>query len=354
MLRRHFTAIALLLLATANAAAQAAPTAPATKPARRSLADGLVRQRIELDRITPPTLRSGDELAQGQGDLVLLVRRRDGTIEPFELQRGLGDHGLSRPPVRAEERVEVVEEEIEQQEAPAEPAKGDAPQAKGAKKAAAAPPNLRPAKTPTLRVLRKSVAADTDAAGDAATAAETTATHLLCRLDHHRQVDLGAEPDLNRLRPLLEKQAKRLRGTKVEGVLVLELDSEVTMQDMLQISQLARSTGFETLQIGGSGYGAAGPETRSVLNALPERFGWDAKGIGPQRMLKIYDGELLILLDGPTTWAEFAPIYVHCSKLGIWRIAIVGQAGVGPRGNTTAGTAQRFKLPIPIPFDRGL
>ena len=77
---------------------------------------------------------------------------------------------------------------------------------------------------------------------------------------------------------------------------------------------------------------------------VPSEYGFRIERHGPPgHQIRVAYGEVLILLDGPTRWADFDPIYRQCIKAGIWRIGIVGQRDIGTR----------FKLPMNIPFDSG-
>src|SRR5688500_3145259 len=60
---------------------------------KRSLAEGLVRQWVDREKLAPPRLESGLEMGAGDGPMVLMIRRADGTVALDVVERGPGDHG---------------------------------------------------------------------------------------------------------------------------------------------------------------------------------------------------------------------------------------------------------------------
>lgn len=312
MMDRHsfVCGFAAVLAMTALSLAQEA-TAP---PERRSLADGLVRQRIEIDGIRPPALTEGLELGHGEGPLVLLVRRSDGSLQPFALDRGLGDHGASPEPHELEaEPEQEVDVKPGAPAAPAQPAK-----------APGAPPKLA-----SLRLKR---------AGEGAEATLSTDVGLTLR---PRDGDASGTFDMAPLRPLLQRLLEAREGTPVAATLMLEASPETLVSDVVQTWELARSLGYTRLLLGGMSNGPLTDEQLDVLEAIPDRFGFAKEKAAAG--FTVRQGELLVLLDGPTRWGDFVPLYVHCAQIGVWRVGLVGQHGKD----------RRFKLPINLPFDKG-
>lgn len=292
---RFAGALSPVLVAVLAAQEPAPPASP-----RRSLADGLVRQRIEIDRLRPPRIDAGLEIGAGEGPLVLLVRRADGTLEVTEIERGLGEHGVAPDP----DRLDVP---VEQEAA-----------------APALPPghNMAPA---TVQIERSDGRVSVRAGKDV-------------------EPLVGEAVAKDRLRPLLAELLASRRDSNVAGQLLLEIAPDAAMQDVLAVCEVARAAGFTTLMFSGSRAGPIREADRELLAALPAKFGWRTARMGPGGAQPICDGELLVLLDGPARWADFVPLYIQCAKVGIWRISFVGQQDA----------KTRCKLPANLPFDRGM
>lgn len=271
-------------------------------PRRRSLADGLVRQVVEVGKIALPTAPGGLELGAGEGPLVMVVRRADGTLDVQELDRGAGDHGESR-----EKAVVTPPEEDEVREE-------------------AGPEPKKPVKVATVRITRR----DEDLAiGPAAEPLAWTGKQI------------AEAPVL----AMLREQFQRTRETKEAGNLLMEVGADAFVQDLLTTWSLARQVGFRTLLLSPVGCdNSQQAESRAVLRELPKRLGWKAERVGPKGMLRIYDGELLIALDGPVRMRDVSPWFVECAQAGIWRIGFVCQKDA----------KTRVKVPTDLPFDRGL
>lgn len=266
----------------------------------RSLADGLVRQRIEIDGLRPPHLDVGLEIGAGEGPLVLMVRRPDGKLEFTELDRGPGDHGKAPAPDRIDQPVEQAA-------------------------AAPAPPPAHTLAVATVRIERSDDRVSVRAGVDA-------------------EPLVGESVAKERLQPLLGELLASRRASDVAGQLLLEVAPDATMQDVLTVCEVARAAGFTVLMFSGSRAGPIDDDVRGLLAALPAKFGWRTERTGPGGAQPMCDGELLVLFDGPARWADFVPLYVECAKIGIWRISFVGQRDAQTRG----------KLPANLPFDRGM
>lgn len=319
MAPRHLASLTL-----AAAALLASPLAAQQddKPTRRSLADGLVRQRIEIDRLAPLKLTVGKELASGNVPMVLLVRRSSGKLEPYAIERGLGDHGTSPDP----ESLELEpEREIEVRKPGAKPQ--PKPQPKPGQKPNG---NVQPPKNvpqASLDVVRKTP--------DGAAPFVNVAGIRL-------EFDAGTL-QTKRLRPLLQRLFDKRKGTAVADVMVLRAANDTPLQDVLAVWELAHDVGFrKPLFSGLQGIQPMDPEAKKVLTGLPKRFAWPSQRARVNNQ-KIYGGELLLLLEQQTTWGEFVSIYAQCAQTGIWRISLVGQRG-----------RERVKLPVDLPFDGGM
>jgi len=282
-----------------------ATTAQDSKQPRRvrSLADGLVRQRIEIDRLRPPQISSGTELGSGKGPLVLLIRRASGRFEYEAIERGRGDHGPSPDP--------------------------DVIVAPEPKKAAKVQPQEAPKNSignAVLRVARKDGV-------------------LTIATGSGKEVTKGKAIDRSGLKAALKQLFDLRRGTKVATQMVLEIREQATIQDVVTVSELARMTGFSTLLFSGRSKETLKSDDAKRIMSLPSDYGFHVEYRMPQTsQFPVADGELLVLLDGPTLWDDFDPIYRQCIKAGIWRIGLVCQRDM----------RKRFKLSINLPFDGGL
>ena len=294
---------------------------PAQEPtkSKRSMADGLVRQLIEREKLQPPRLESGLEMGQGKGPMVLMIWRTDGSMSLHKLQRGYDDFGPA-----AEKQVVPLEEEVIEEEVVEEVEAGQkkaGANADGGPGAAASQPNL------SVKLSRK---------GDT----------LLIEVPGIGSIE-GAEVDRARLQLALQQQFARIADPKLRrSPFLIEPQSEVLMRDVLTTWEVARTAGFHVFFGGGNIQGEAlNPEMREELASLPVTFDWPVKKVNvwgtPQ---PICEGELLILLDGECRWSRFLPLLMKCAKIGIWQIGIVGQKDA----------STRFKLPTHLPFDKGL
>ncbi len=265
---------------------------PATPPTR-SLAAGLVRQQVEIERAKPPVVEQGREVGAGQGPMVLLLRRADGTLHLHELQRGDGDHGPAAEPRRLDVEPET-------------PAHAPVAEEPGA----------------PVRI-------------------------LLRRVDGGVAVGIGDDPaaiagkqvDRAAVAKLLAQQ--RALAPKVQDVLI-DAAPAVTMQQLLTVRELVQAAGFRgVLFDGAAAREPASAADRELLAGLPASFGWHVERTGPQ---PVCSGELLLLVDGDVPWGEIAPLYLQCARVGIWEIAFACK-----RDDKTF-----LKLPVHLPFDRGM
>lgn len=311
------------LLAQANRPEPLSPT-PSSK-VKKSLADGLVRQCIERDGLKPPRIESGLEMAAGKGPIVFLVRRANGTFEVEALPRGRGDHG----PAAEIAKADVVEvEELVEKAAPApKPAakpntlpepQGNEPQGNKL------PSNKGPAKLSITH------------SDDLVTVVINAHGKALAKASKMTNKAVGRAELTKQLRQCLA----RSHGTKVAAQLLLEASTEARMQDVLACWEIARAVGFTNIMWLPTGpMRQATDEERTLIAGLAKRFHWQAD-VSEGR--PFYDGELLILLDGPTRFRDVRPLILLCAKHGIWQIAFAGQDG----------KSRRFKLPTHLPYDR--
>ena len=106
----------------------------------------------------------------------------------------------------------------------------------------------------------------------------------------------------------------------------IDTSAGVLIQDVLDAWQTARAVGFRGLAIV---VGAVVPTLRSnedqnTIDRLPKKLHWW------RRSAFAYHGELLVAVDGHAPWREMAPLFMRCSKAGIWQIAFVAR-GPGKR-----------------------
>jgi len=279
-------------------------TAQEQKPPRlvRSLADGLVRQRIEIDRLRPPKISEGVELGSGQGPLVLLIRRAKGGIDFEVIERGHGNHGPSPVPKLIEEPTPKAGGKKKPQEEAEEP---DAEL--------------------ILRVARKDgILSITKGAAE--------------------QITEGKAIDQPALKAALTRLFEARRGNKRAKQMVLDIHEEAMIQDVVTIVGVARKVGFSSLMFSGARRGSLTGDDKKRIMDLPSKYGFRVEHRGAQGGQPVADGEVLVLLDGPTRWADFSPIYAQFAKAGIWRIGLLCQRDM----------RTRFKMPINLPFDAGL
>lgn len=294
----------IAVLGASSIAAQV--TTPKTK---RSLAEGLVRQCIERDRLTPPHMESGLEMGAGKGDMVLMVRRPDGSLRVEALPRGRGDHG---PAAEISDAELGLDAEIEEEQVAGLPkaVKPKAGQLNAVRKAT--PTKLR------IKRFKERVSVTTSAGPNAIE---------------------GPKVDRAELEQQLRACFATVKGTTVAAVVIAEVDADASMQDFLTCWEVARSVGFSVVMLTPTGkVRTSTQDERDLIASIPKKFEWTARNHpGPV----IRDGELLILLDGPTRFGDIAPLMIHCANKGIWQIAFVGQKNA----------KQRFKLPTHLPTD---
>lgn len=273
----------------ASLPAQEKPASP-SKPVR-SLAAGLVRQQVEIRKVELPMVQSGLEVGAGQGPMVLLVRRADGALETVELQRGDGDHGPQAKPMATPEEI---------------PEKGPEP-----------PQPLRV-------VLKRADGQFSIAIGSKG--APVTARAL----------------DRDACRKLLAEHCGKA-GEKSLPAVTIDASPDVTMQEWLTVWELARDVGYTGVMFDGGGAvkSQLDEPARKVLAELPKTFEWKVKKLGGVQ--SICSGELLLLLEGKTTWGDVRPLILELARVGIWEI-----------GFACRQDAKTFvKLPTHLPCDLG-
>lgn len=286
----------VLLLTAGIFAQEPTPQEPAKRPAR-SLAAGLVRQQVEIAKLQPPLAKDGLEIGAGTGPLVLLVRRTNGALELQELQRGDDDRGPAADPKRL-----------------------DAPLAENVVISAIAPPTVR------LDWLHGNIVAF----GDRNEATEW------CR---------GQQLDAALLRPKLEAMLAAAKAKPSAGQLQIKAAATVPMQHVLGLWELARGLGYQEVLFHGRDVAADAPAAaRELIAGLAARFEWPTRRGGHNGELTVCAGELLVLLDGPSTWGDVGPLFHEFARCGIWRIGFVVRKD-----------AHTFvKLPTNLPLDRGV
>ncbi len=292
---------------------------PATQDSKRaSLADGLVRQQIELQQLTPPRLTTGQEIAEGDGPLVLMILHKDFKAEFLSLKRGYGDFGAAPEPHRP---IGEQETEVPEAEQPAPGAPAPTPTAPTAAAAAPAPADV------TKHTLGLAVLHVDQRGDDLVVSANDRATPL-----HH------TNPTSAEMAKVFADLFAATKGAPSHGQLLLEAKADVPMQAVLSLWSTAREQGFVAVNLSNLGL-APQPltEVAKQLEALPREQEWPGRPFGP---VTLYGGELLILLDGPATWHDIGPVFATCARVGIWQIAFVGTDG-----------KRRFKLPMHIPTD---
>lgn len=255
-------------------------------------------------------MESGLEMGAGKGDMVLMVRRPDGSLHVEALPRGRGDHGPAAEITDAELGIEEGQVRAKPKAGNPQPDKPKLGKPKAARNAS--PTNL------TIKRFKERVAVTTSAG--------TIAIE-------------GPKVDRDTLKQQLRKCFAAVKGTTVEAVVVANVDADASMQDFLTCWEVARSVGFSVVMFAPTGKVRTSTQAeRDLIASIPKKFGWDADR---RQGSRIHNGELLILLDGPTRFGDVAPILIHCANKGIWQIAFVGQKN--PK--------QRFKLPTHLPSD---
>lgn len=250
-------------------------------PPKRSLADGIVRHRIEVDRLAPPHLLSGVEIGTGEGPMVLLVRNRDGTLHATELQRGPGKHGEAAEIAK----LRAVLEEPETEEG---------------KEAGTPPPDAVTAKIRIERSGKEIVATP-------------AAKAALPKFDREH------------LRPTLASLLAATQGQPHANQLEIEVGVGVPLQDVLVVWEVAWEAGFRVPLFGETVPSRpAAAVIRDQIAGLPAQFGWEGRRL-PDLPMPLHDAEVLVLFDGPTPFAEFAQLLRECTKNGIWQLSLVGQ-----------------------------
>lgn len=283
---------------------------PAPRPTR-SLAAGLVRQQIEVDRLRPPTAQQGLEIGAGEGPLVLLVWRAGSALTLSELQRGDGDHGHSPEPRRIDlPREEKVVE-------PPPPPPGEA-----AKASAAQPAKVALALT-----------------GDELVATSSGASLPTGECSRGKQ-----QLDAKTLRPRLEAMLAAGKDQPHAALLQVDAAADVPMQHVLTLWEMARSVGFTGIAFeGGLSKRTLPTPAREQIEGLAKRFEWPTRQIA-DGVITLCEGELLIALDGPATYGDMVPLMTQLARAGIWRFGFVAKQDA----------KTYVKLPTNLPFDRGL
>ncbi|MFT4516161.1 MAG: biopolymer transport protein ExbD [Planctomycetota bacterium] len=286
----------ITVLGASSIAAQAA-----TPKTRKSLAEGLVRHCIERDKLTPPHMESGLEMGTGKGDIVLMVRRADGSLHLEALPRGLGDHG---PAAEIKDAALGIEEE---------------------KEVGAKPKPGKPKAAPGVQV-NTLIIKRTKNKVTVTTSADQTPIE-------------GPKVDRAKLEQQLRKRFAITKDPTVEAVLIAKVDADATMQDFLTCWEVARLAGFSVVMLSPTGkVRTSTQEERALIAGIAKKFEWTAENRNGR---PLYNGELLILLDGPTRFGDVAPLIIQCAHEGIWQIAFAGQKNA----------KQRFKLPTHLPTD---
>jgi hypothetical protein len=255
-----------VLLSVTVALAQESPGKPVLP-----LAADLVRQRVEAGPLKPPNASHGVELAAGVGPLALLVRRADGKFEVQELQRG-GDTKVqpAKPKVLEDAPTESVE--------------------------------------PSTVRFTWHDGVVTVAGVDASAAPWSS----------------GKELDIAALRPKLSTMLAAAKGSKQAGQLLLDPAPEVPMQHLLTLWSTAHELGYRQVMFRSAARDLrVSSAAHELVTGLATRFSWPVRKAGKDGKMSICDGELLLLLDGPATWADVAPLLMVCAQGGFWRLAFV-------------------------------
>lgn len=296
-----------------------------------------MRQVIEREGFVPPKIATGLDIGEGKGPLVLLVRRADGRIILQELFRGRGDHGPAAKKVVLTEtpvEEELVEEESVEEgpvEQPAEPAKQPKPLAKERPAKGLAPAAPGPATPASLVIWRRGERLEFGAkAGE--------------------PVFRGKAVDPAALRPFLKRQFDARKGRPGQRQLFLQVGAETPMDDVLAAWAVGREVGFEAPLLGGlvmRGPRRLPQQAADAIAGLAEQFEWPVRHYGeglPGGPQPICDGEVVILLDGPTPFRVVEPLLHAFMRAGIWQIGFIGQRD----------PATRFKIRTSLPVDAGL
>ena len=250
MLRYAVTTALALVTPSLSIAAQE------QKPPRlvRSLADGLVRQRIEIDRLRPPQITEGVELGSGQGPLVLLIRRAKGDIDFEVIERGRGDRGPSPVPGF----VQAPKPKAAGKRKPQEEVEEDGAEL-------------------ILRVVRKDgVFSITMGAAE--------------------QIAEGKAIDQPALKAALTRLFEARRGNKRANQMVLEIHEEAMSQDVVTSVGVARKVGFSSLMFSGAGRGSLTGDDKKRIMDLPSKYGFRVEHRGAQGGQPVAHGEVLVLL----------------------------------------------------------
>lgn len=319
---------------------------PSPRKTTHSLADGLVRQVIEREKIHPPRAASGVEMARGQGPIALLLRKRDGSLAVLRLERGFGDHGAKARPPAADigEEEEILEEVEEEEEKKVNPRKKPKKRAEGKRGRPVAKPKPLATTPPRLTLHR-------DAEG----------VRIRIAPDLPQVKGLEKNGELRAALRLLEKPTPQLNRQAVAAVLrrmrdgtvttlprnagktwspreqlILTPSASVLAQDFVTLWEVARATGFKTLMLGTTARPKQLRETdRDLFRSFPKKLQWKKNRLA-------FDGELLFLLDHELTWRDIEPLIIRAAEVGIWQLGFVVQKD----------KRTRFKLPLHLPMDR--
>jgi len=289
--------------------AQEGEAAPAP---RRSLADGMIRQLVEVEGLALPRLLSGLEPGSGQGPLVMLRLGEEGEVSAVELPRGFGDHGAAVEPAAA--GALDPEQEVGVAGAPRAPKRP-------------LPPGL--AKVRLLRIDDGAWTMHVDGGGlrqhtwpEGAEGRTALVEFLRGVRDRVVGEDAADDAPAPRLQLGLLAEASGVRG--------------------LQLWDAAREAGFGGVLLEGRARPPAAADDPGLqrIADIPAEFGWEVKRVGRQPICR---GELLLLFEGEISWARVLDVYMACAAAGIWDVAIVGSNG-----------ENRGKLPLRLPFDEAL
>jgi len=290
---------------------------------RRSLAEGLVRQVIELENLHPPYVASGEEMGAGKGPLALLRRNRNGRLSVIALRRGYGEHGPAAKAPELEVGTEEVEEEIVEDKERKPPKNGE----RG---------NPAPARPGRPAQPRKAGMARSRPGAVARLTLGRKEQSLTVTGPEGKLTFAGKQPDAKKLQAMLRQIVGEAAESRPKRSLVLSASGDVRMQELVATWEAARTVGFRTVAFVAVPGARLDPEAAATVGDLPEKLGWRKKG-------PVRDGELLILLDGEVLWQDVAPLLAACARAGIWQLAFVCQKD----------KETRFKIPAHLPVDRG-
>ncbi len=286
-----------LVAATLTAQAPNEPRSAArSTPSRRSLADGLVRQRIETERLAVPRLVAGDDVGSGDGPLLLLVlHAADGRGEFATLPRGHAEGEDIPAPQRPVEGA-------------GQPAVPHAPQNDPTAETKDPPPP------------------------DSGVAIRRHGDGYSIAIAGRREPLQVASPDDAAVRAALRKLLPHGGNAASRPELCIQPTADAPATAVLTLWAAARAEGFaqplfaKTEAIGKPPVPPTPAEAAIAekLLAIPRDEKW------PRRRLEgafLHQGELLVLLDGDMPWQRLERLYLACARAGIYRVAFVGSDG---------------------------